>query len=72
MEKIDAKDVLMIIGGIVVIILSVIATPVIFYLLGNLAKYIFHLSIEWTILHGIFCALVYWLLRGLVKRGKDE
>lgn len=71
MDKVDVKDVLMAIGAIVIIILSIIATPLIFYFLGILARYIFHLDYEWTILHGIFVALVYWLIRGLFRSGKE-
>lgn len=71
MEKEKAKEVLMIIGATLVIILSIIATPLIFYFLGIFARYVFHLDYEWTILHGVLGALVYWLIRGIFRSAKQ-
>lgn len=61
------KDVLIItiLATIVTIILAVLLCSLVYWGLGKLIIYVFHIDYNWTFLHGLVTAIVCTFLKGI-------
>lgn len=59
---------------ILIILLGILVmyaiSSIIFWGLGNLIVWVFHLNYTWTILHGLVGALIYSLIKGIFENKK--
>ena len=55
-------------GIALIILIALFLGAAIFWGLGNLAIFVFNIEYTWTIWHGLFCELLYILLKELLTR----
>lgn len=60
------------IKALIVWILALLIGSLIFWGLGNLIIYVFHIDYTWTFLHGVVADLVWNLLKGLFSNNSKK
>ena len=73
MEKKELVEVCSIVILVLLITIAVfLLSSLIFYGIGLFFKFAFKSDIEWTFYRGMFVAFIYWLLKGLFRRCREE